>query len=1361
MGNELTAMSGSGGRRLEVWSDARARRLENELPTPHTIPLDYGHNPVPPALLLDAEVRWVADDRKTTLSPRSAVTVSPNSSQSHAQSKTRQSPNAESRRCNMSMSDTTSWTALPAEALSSKQRQLQKRTQYSMYARQMRRRGRDRGQYTRLHHNSGVDFMDANEFFNRSDSTVGSEANLDNSSDMRSSGSSDEEDVAGEVHHHYCGMSPSETALLNISGYHLAGNEPSEHLMWGKPDEVGGAPALVSAPMAPAATSPTLLPLTKRGSTCGEEMAAAKAVSVVVSGVDCKRDPPLALTSSTNSSHKSKSSAANGKKVSVTPLPSARKSSWHKRLLRSGSRSSIRDGVSSGSVTQRSSSDAIDGVLSSHEEQRCKMGKKKTSKRSSHPEELLELKHPQSTRSSAAVSLTSPETAGATATVIGVEGPVSGMQVCTTPESLHADAKRRHIRGDLGGQCGSFMRAPSSQALQPHATCEYGGGKPGANSGTDPPRSSESPTQQRSGDSSRYLDGGSKAPHQSHQEHHHCGDDDGNKAPPETGSARLVNTRFHNRQVMYSSSIGGRLDMHGESSNNFFASTQRSGQYRMLYGMGNESETSAASMCEAVCMATSGGDGDAAHSFGSFFAGSRNLSLYSWSSSPGQAWTGDYTDCRWMELTAEVDCRVLDTRKADDGGVGMHEVSQGRPSRRLPQNGGGVDSVREAGAFSAASPPQRMAYTVQSPSPVTNNPDVHSGPASSQGTGHLLISGLPMPPNVGAAKAPANFRQIDAPTVRRESRSAGTPRDDHHHGHAHTTTGLNSRSGDSSMSPDVSVRELVKSSRVKPAVKAVLPQLLPQPPPLETVVMPTKTHSIRGSSSSGGGGGEPMSMSATKAVPGSAMTEKKGSGCAGRQQRHGNGSGSSGGALHATGSLLTSVQGSGSTLRLTRADSKDLILRPHRTASARRRRRGGRDEDAPEGSSSCQRRLQNRNLSSGTHTSSFSFSSDSFLYGKVRGYLAKGAAAVAANSNSIERRRHMSDCGSSEGTEARARHHAHMEADTVALGTSSPSASSRKSEAEGPCCSNSTQRHPEREARGWRHVSSKHGNENEMGSVVAGLDDLLGPDNRTPSGNLTTLCLRSVSSSLSLAPSSRNSSANGSRVSSGSVRALRKRAAKVLDLSTSSSVDSEASGRLQHRTASLAPQQQQHEATGAIATASAMHHRPVVKNSNSSAGAVAANGSVSSSVTGGTRSTTSGTGATADMLGTMPMVSGHEKSSRRSSMGTNVPCTPLKDSGGGAHVPRRQPCSPHHAGSKMDGDTDSAAAASSAASLLAGPSRDSSTKRRRPTTQSFSLWSVDMSLFKALQEAQEPPSERPRTPRREWDEAEGGESAHT
>ncbi|CBZ31547.1 hypothetical protein, unknown function [Leishmania donovani] len=1424
MGNDLSTMSG-GGRNLEVWGEARARRVSNELPTPRTIPLGHGDNLVPPALLLDAEMRSAADEASSTSSLRSAGTVSTYSTQHSALSKANRSPDPQPRRRSMSMSDMTAATALLAAAAPSQQqqqqqqqRQLQRRAQYSMYARQMRRPGCDGGRYGLQHHNSGVDFMVANEFFNCSDSTLGSEADLDSSSGIGSSGS-DGNDDAGGVHHR-CGMAPREPTLPYGSGRRLTGNELSAHSPRRGRNEVDGAPALGSTATAAAAASATSPAHAKSSSTGRAETITTKAVSVVVSGVDCSSDPPPALTSSRNSSngsHDSKSSAASGKKGGVTPLPSARQGNWHKRLLRPVSRGSIRDDGISGSATQWGSPDAADGALSSHEEKKCKTGKRKTSKPRIHPEGLLELKFPHRTRSSAAAPRTSSAAAGTATTTIGVEALVSRMKLSTTKESPSVDAKQRHTSGDLsgstapalsnekrGGQCDSFTCVSSSPAQQHHAAGKDGRGKPGANRSSDPPRSSESP-----------------AHHHSRQvQHHHCGGDDGSNAVPETVLASLVDSKSHHRQPRRNRSLGGKLDLHDESPNDFFASTQRSGQYRMLYRMDSESGSSTASMREAVCMATGGGAA-AAHSFGSLFADSRAASLYSVSSSPGQAWTGDYAGRGVMQLTAAVDHRALDMQKVDDVG-GTSEASRHHPSRGLLCSGSCTACVNSTGTFNATSQPQqadlqrkiemhlqRMTYTSKSPSLVTSNQVVSVRPENSQGTRHSLISTLPMPLNVGAAEAPANRGQVGAAAVMREALSAGASCRDGH-GHVHTAASVSicsngsgsssfgsSSSGDRSISPDVSVRELVKSSRVKPPAKAESPPLLPQPPPPQTAVMRTKTHSFRGH----GGRRGPTNLSATEGLAASAVSPKRHSSCAGRRHHHGNGSSNSGDALHATASVLTSVQGSCSALRPTRADSKDLILRPDRTASARRHRRGGGDENAPEGSGSRQRHPQNRKLSSRTHFTSFSFSSDSFLYGKVRGHLAK-AAAVAANSSSIERRRHASGCESSGGTQAHARHHAHGEVDSVALGAS-PSASSRKGEAE------------------CRHRGSGCGNESGMGSVVADLDDLLlGADGRAPSGNLTALYPRSASSSLSLAPSSRNSSTNGSCVSSGSVRALRKRAARARDLSASSSVDSEASGRLHpHWTAPPLPQQQQYGAAGATATASSMYRLPLVKTSNSCGGAVAANGSASSAVTGGTRgmklpsfkpnmgvgisnspdtssgrpvninyvlqplrspaangsatmaaaspeihsvakshSTSSGSGVAADTSGAMPTVHGHEKASWQPSMLPKVPCALFNGSGSGAHLPRMPPASsPRHASSKRDGDTDSltvsfpdangrgdggsgAAASSSAASLLAGPSRDSSAKRRRPTTQSFTPWSVDMSRFKALQEAQEPPS---------------------
>ncbi|CBZ23441.1 hypothetical protein, unknown function [Leishmania mexicana MHOM/GT/2001/U1103] len=1323
MGNDLSTMSG-GGRNLEVWSEARARRVESELPIPRTVPLGHGDDLVPPALLLDVEMRSAADDASSTSSFRSAVTASTYSTQHSATSKANQSPDRQPRRRSMSTSDMATATALLEAAAPSpqqQQRQLQKRTQYSMYARQMRRRGRDGGRHGLQHHNSGVDFMIANEFFNCSDSTLGSEADLAHSSSSSSSGSDEDEDDAGRVHHR-CGMAPRQPTLPFDSGRCPTGNGLSAHPPRRERKVLDGAQALISTPMAPAATSAASSPHARSSSAGRAEMPTMKAVS----GVDGSTDPLPALTSSRDS----KSSAASGTK---------------------------------GSATQRGSPDSAAAVLSSHEETSCKAGKRQTSKRRSYPGGLLELRRPHRTRSSAAAPRAPSATAGAATTVIGVEAPVSGIKLSTTKESLHAEAKRWHTSGDRsgsatpvlsnvkrGGQCDVFMRVSSSPTQQHHATGKGDRGRPGANSSAGPPRSSESPTHHHS--------------HQVHHHHHHCGGDDGSNTVPEMVLPRLVDTKYHHRQPRHDRSLGGKLDLHDESPNDFFASTQRSGQYRMLYGMDSASESSTASMREAVCMATGGG-GAAAHSFGSLFAGSQAASLYSASSSPGQAWTGDYADGGVMELTAAVDHHALDVQKPYDGGGGggTREASRHHPRAGLLCSGSGAACVNNPGALNATSQPQqadlqrnmemhfqRRTYTSKSPSLVTGHQAVSAGLGKSQGTRHSLISAL----------------------------SAGAPCRD---GDGHASVSSCS-SGNRSISPDVSVRELVRSSRVKPPAKAVSPPLLPQPPPPQTAMKRTKTHSFRGH----GAGAGHTNLSATEGAAASAVSPKRYSSCAGRRHHHGNGSSNGGDALHATASVLTSVQGSGSALRPTRADSKDLILRPDRTASARRHRSGGGDENAPEVSGRRQRRPQNRKLSSRAHFGSFSFSSDSFLYGRVRGRLTKAAAAaVAANSNSIERRGHASGCGSSGGTQAHARHHVHSEVDSVALGAS-PSASSRKGEGEGRHRSRNTQYHHKREVRCRRYLSSGCGNESEIGSVVADLDDLLSADDRAPSGNLTALYPRSASSSLSLAPSSRNSSTNGSCISSGSVRALRKRAAKARDLSISSSVDSEASGRLHPQRTRPPPlqqqQQQQYGAAGVTATASSMYHLPLVRTSNSSGGAVAANGSASSAVTGGTRGMKlpsfkpsmgmdirnspdansdrpasinyvlqplriPAANGSATMAAASPEIHGVAKSHNTSS-----------GSGGGAHPPQMPPTSsPRLACSKRDGGTDSlmvsfldangrgggcsgVAASSSAASLLAGPSRDSSTKRRRPTTQSFTPWSVDMSRFKALQEAQEPPS---------------------
>ncbi|KAG5512044.1 hypothetical protein GH5_07998 [Leishmania sp. Ghana 2012 LV757] len=997
---------------------------------------------------------------------------------------------------------------------------------------------------------------------------------------------------------------------------------------------------------------------------------------MVVSGIDGSSDLPPALTSSRNSStasHDSKPSAAGGDKDGATPSPSSRLLSWRKRLLRPVSQSSSQAHCR-GSATKRDPSGDAGAALSSQEEKKFK-----TRKKISHPERPLERKHQHRTNSSEAAAGASSEAAGAAIISIGEEALAAGteapirkesLRVVTTAELSELDlsarkahkfthserrgiaAKTERLRpaGDPGGSAspglanekkcvgvageyGSLMRASASPAQQQHTTGEDDGGRGSASSVACPPRSSVSPPCHSDSFLKRFLgcnnsDGGSStgsARHHGHGPgHRHRGGDGHSNRVAAVMPACLVDSKHHRRRLIRASSGDGGHDLNDESCNDFFAPTQRSGQPRMLYGtdddigrsdddeadVNSESGNSTDSMREAARMA-SGGGGAMVHAFGSFFDGSQSGSIHSVSSLHGQAWIGDYADGGMAEATAATGVPTL-----YDGG-GARKATRHHPTPDLHPNGITGVSVNGAGVLNTQL--QRVAYTLPGPTSPSPRPGANcqvapSMPESGQSARDSPLPVLASPASVSAAEAPASHKRVKSPAVIRRVPSATAPcRGAHSHIHAATEVS----SGGSGIAPEVSSRGLAGSSRLTPPAEAVSPSLLSPPPSPQTAVTWTEAHSFRRGSVGGGN----ADLSRVEGAAGSSTTPKSFSSDACRRYHLGNASNSGGGAPQATTSVLTSVQGSGDALRPTRADSKDLILCPDRTTSAHRHH-STRNDDAPGGSGSRQRRPRNRTHSSGACLSSFSFSSDSFLYGKVRGRLAKAAAAAAAAySSSIERRRRTSGSG---GTQAHARHYIHSDADSVASGAS-PSAAARKAEADGrhDCrhhSSSSHHRHKrhgintssdrKREMRSRRHLRSVHGNGSEMGSLVAGLDDLLlGNDGKAVSGNLTALYVRSVSSSSSsLTPSSRNSSANGgvggsgSGVGSGSVRALRKRAAKARDLSASSSVDSESNSHLHsHWTASALP----------------MYRLPLMTTSSSSFATVAAVGSASGAAAGG------------------------------------------------------------------------------------------------------------------------------------------------
>ncbi|CAJ1016631.1 hypothetical protein, conserved [Leishmania lindenbergi] len=1495
MGNDMSIMSG-GGRNKEAWGEACVRRVKHELPSPHPIPLVHGGYRMLPALLLDGELRSTADDKSSASSSRSVVTPSTYSTEHSVLSRANQNLRSQHRGRRMLLSDVTSATNLPAAAAPTQQQQPQKHTQYSMYAREMRRRVRDGGRFSLGHRNSGVDFMVANEFFSCSDSTVGSEADLDSSRGSLSSSSTDIENYPGRAYNRR-GMTPMEPTLPRRSGRPLsrrrARDELFEHPLRHELNGVDGVPPIVLSSMPTAATSATSPLYAKSSSTGRAKTTTAKTVAVVVSGVDGGSDPPPALTSSRNSSHNSKSSASSRKESNAAPTSSARPSSWRKRLLWPTSQSDTH-GSGNGSPTKRGSSHAAGGALSAHEEKKSKADAKKMREKGCDFERPWQQKqHPHRTRSSVAAAQASSETAGAAATSTNVEALAAETEVPITNESLrvmdntelceldfsaqkarritssqqrntHADMKRQHTRsgGVFGGEYGSFMCVSMSPAQQHHATSEDDRGRCSANCVACLPRWSESRVYQCSGISSHHSGSSSSSTHHHNHpvRHHHSGGDDGSNGIPGTALARLVDSRRHHNQLNYTNSTGGWQDLSSASSNDFFASEQQSRQHRMLYGMnGNlhrsgrrscddedddlnsESESSTASMREAAHLATGGGEA-VAHSFGSLFAGLQAASLQSVASpSPGQPCIEHFADGRLMESTTAMDYSAPTVQKTYDGS-GKRKASR-RPSTPGPHcSGRGVASVM---------------------------------PESSQDARHSPISVVPMPASVVAAEVPDNRKQVDTPGVICGALLAGAPcRGDHDHVHAianvsrcgsdHSSRGSDSSEFDfsssrnSSISPDVSLRGFVRSSRGKSPAKEVSPLLLPQPPTPQTAVARAEAPSFHRRR----GGDGSTNLSSTECAMASVPTLKGCSGGTRRRRHHGNVGNSGKGAVQTTTSVLTSDQGSSNALRPTRADSKDLILRPDRTTSTRRHRIGG-DDDAPGGSGSRQRRPRNRTHSSNMRLSSFSFSSDSFLYGKLRGRLAK-AAAVAANSHSTDRRHRASGSGGCEGTQAYVRHHIHGKDDSVAS-EASQSASVRKGETEsrpGGRHHRSSRHHrhkrhgvstssdQKREMRSRSHLRSKHGSGSEMGSMVAGLDDLLlGDGSRGAAGNLTSLYRRSVSSSLSsLAPSSRNSSVNGgvggsgSGVGSSSVRVLRKRAAKARDLSTSSSVDSEANGcphphwsvppsasqqqqqhplndhmQLSQRNSGPHQQQQQRRAAGATAAALPRHHLSLTTASNSSGDTVAASGSANGAATGGAYDTktppftpsmgvdiSSSTDLSTDRPANgggyrltseyntvmhphhlaqqqqrVAIMTTHDLIGKGHSSNSNYLLQPLRSlaaassatmaaapemhnvvpshstSSGGARL-LRMPLSrsPRHANSKSDGEIDSAtvsfpgingrgdggsgaAAPSSVAALLSGPARDSSTRRRRPTTQNFTPLFVDMSRFKALHEALE------------------------
>ncbi|KAK7198387.1 hypothetical protein NESM_000798100 [Novymonas esmeraldas] len=684
----------------------------------------------------------------------------------------------------------------------------------------------------------------------------------------------------------------------------------------------------------------------------------------------------------------------------------------------------------------------------------------------------------------------------------------------------------------------------------------------------------------------------------------------------------------------------------------------------------------------------------------------------------------------------------------------------------------------------------------------------------------------------------------------------GLGSDSSHSGSSSSSENSNSRSSSSSSStsPDVSVSVFVKSARAKP------------PPPSSHWTATTEAKNRRG----GGGGvglGHPSAMTrernsssaravapaasaflataaaAAAAAPtaaGAPTTPKKPS----SSSSGGGGGGSGGGAVAtaAAGPILIPVLTSSSdAAHPTRADSKDFILRPDRSASGQVRRSG--DEQQQQQQQQKQRRSSTRSHSStARHRSSFSFSSDSLLYGKACGRLAKAAAAaVAANSNSAERRRRGS---TSDGDSA-----ASLSASSVSASRRGDSSSHRRRDRHPPHSQRSeTSVHRHSRRRGGeavtssdrkREMRSRHnllGGDSELGSMVAGLDDLLlGHSGRNVSDTYAAGCPRTgSSSSSSMAPSSRNSSVSvgsgSGGVGAGSIRALRKKAAKARDLSTSSSVDSETSGRGHSHSTALplppphlsdnAPATRPHllvtsNSSGGTTTGGAcgmtlasfqLHHAADMSSSDDLGSDRAANSGgyrvhgdftttahaqrqqhqqrvtslpshagYAGELTAGGKDTAmppprspagaQGGAAAAGPPGLrhnypssvarldtaagvtvsvpLPKVNGAEAHARRSASATTIagPHAVLhrgSGGGGGGSSSNNNNGSVGGVGlphlEDMTGDGDGGAPATAAASLLNAPSRDSSQKRRRPTTQSFTPWSVDMNRFKALQE---------------------------
>ncbi|KAG5487089.1 hypothetical protein LSCM1_07761 [Leishmania martiniquensis] len=1543
MGNDLSTASG-GGRTVEAWSDARTRRVVHEQPIASILPPSHGDGRVPPPLLPSGEIRSAADDALITPSSWSAVTVSTCSTPQSVFATLEESLHAPHRAHGMSMRDESSATALPASA--APLQQPQKRTQYSMYARQMRRRGRDGGRLRLHQRNSGVDFLVANEFFSRSDSTVGSESDLGSQSASGSSAAGEDANNARRARHR-CGMTPMEPISPHRPGRPLSRgltrHRLFEHSLQHEMYEVDGAPvsAWSATAAAVAATLATSPPHAQSSSTGRAEKTASKAVSTVGSGLDGSSDLPPALTSSRNcstGSHDSKPSLASGSKGGATPSPSSRPLSWRKRLLQPVSQNSSGAPTKVGAAKRSPSDDGDGALLSSQEEKKCS-----TRRKGLRPEGSLGWKYlPHASGSGAAAISISEETLVATGEVpITKESlrsipkvELSGLDLSTCkvthPDSCDTRAEAERLRtagGTVGsnaltlanrerdagvaGEYGSHVRAPTSPAQQRRTADEYDGGQRRVSSAAYPPRSLESPACQSTSTSSHHSGssssstGSTRHPNPAACHPHRSRDADNNSAA-ETTLACLAEPRHRHRRLTRTSSGGGGHDLCDESCNDFFASAQQCGPYRMLYGTdgilggsgcdssdddesdrNSESGSSTASMREAARMA-SGGGGAMVPSFGSFFDGSQSSSLRSETPSPGQPWIGDYADGRRAEVTAAAGMPAL------YDGRGTRKAARHHPNPGLHRCGASEAFENDAGVLHTQL--QRLAHTLSRPTPPLPSPGANypAAPAmpeeGSQGTRDSPLSALTTPASVVSGEAATSHQRFEAPAAIREALSATA----HCHGaqsHIRAATEARSNSsgvfgsgssGDSGAVSHPSATGPVGPSRASPAAEAVAPSLLPQPPKPQTPAAHTEARRFRRCDVED----RNTDLAEAEGAAAFSTTPKSFNSDAGRRHHPGNGGSSSssggggggGGALQASVSVLASVQGSGNALRPLRADSKDLILRPDRTTAATRHR-SGRDDNAPGGSGSRQRRPRNRMHSSGARHSSFSFSSDSFLYGKVRGRLAKAAAAaVAANSSSIERRRRASGSGGGGGMQAHARHRVHSDTDSVALGAS-PSASPRKAENDG--CHDC--RHPsgssgshyqyhkhhgintssdrKREMRSRRHLCSGHGNGSEIGSLVAGLDDLLlGTDSRAASGNLTALYPRSVSSSSSsLAPSSRNSSANGgvggsgSGVGSGSVRALCKRAAKARDLSASSSVDSESNGHL-HSDWTAPPllppqQQQQRAAAGSAASASPMYRLPLVKTSSSTSGTVAVHGSANGAAAGGacgmklpsfklskgidmnsspdasidrpakngvcrltseyntvacspnllhhqqqqqpqmtmtalhdligrehssssnrpsqpprspaalpamqsvamSQKASPGVGMTASVSVSMPMINGHEKWPRQPTIAPNMAGLPPNGSVGGAHLPRMpRQASFRCTSSRSDGDSDFVAVSlldvnsrgdgGASASLLVGSARDSSTKRRRPTTQNFTPWSVDLSRFKALHEAQESPS---------------------